>query len=145
MTDRRGFALIIVLLLMAVGTALMFSAMDGSLAESETARSGTLRRRVLVAAESELWTTLRAVSVPALRLAPLGPVTGTTAVADDITLIAMVEKVDTTVVWIVATATIRRAGVVVARHRVGMSALIPRDASDSTLHLVPERAWAELF
>jgi hypothetical protein len=145
MTDRRGFALIMVMLLMAVGTALMFSAMDGSLAESETAHSGTLRRRALVAAESELWTTLRAASVPALRIAPLGSVTSTTAIADDITLIATVEKVDTTVVWIVATATIRRAGVAVARHRVGMSALISRDAADITLHLVPDRAWAELF
>lgn len=145
MTDRRGFTLIMVLLLMAVGTALIFSAMDGSLAESETARSGTLRRRVVVASESELWTMLRTASVPTLRLAPLGPVTATTTLADGVTLIATVDKVDTTVVWIVATATIHRAGVAVARHRVGMSALIPRDAADITLHPVPERAWAELF
>jgi len=145
MRNRRGFTLIVVMLLMAVGTVLMFSAIDGSLAESETARTGTLRRRVLVASESELWTTLRAASVPALRTAPLGPVTATTTLADGVTLIATVDKVDTTVVWIVATATIHRAGVAVARHRVGMSALIPRDVADIALHPVPERAWAELF
>src|SRR6185437_8888901 len=53
--DRRGFALVIVLLLMILGSALMFGAINGSLTETETARAGTIQRQVLVSAESEAW------------------------------------------------------------------------------------------
>ncbi|HEY5088047.1 MAG TPA: hypothetical protein VII66_11880 [Gemmatimonadaceae bacterium] len=144
MANRRGFALIVVLLLMAVGSALMMGTMNDSVAEAETARIGTVRRRALVGAESQALTTLAALAPPALRRASLGTVTATTRVTGDMTLIATVEKVDTCVVWIVATATIRRPGII-ARHRVGISALIPHDTTDLLLHPVPERGWAELF
>lgn len=144
MVNRRGFALIIVMLLMALGSAIMVGAMNGSLAESETARIGTMQRRALVGAESEAWTTFGHLGAPALRDAPLGSVSATSRIVGEMTLIARVEKVDTSIVWIVATATIRRSAMV-ARHRVGMSALIPDDTADLRLHAVPERAWAELF
>ncbi len=143
-TNRRGFALLIVMVLMAVGSALMVAAMNGSLAEDETARIGTMQRRALVGAESELWTTLTTLGAPALRVAPLGSSSSTSRSLGDMTLTVAVEKVDTSNVWIVATATIRRSGII-ARHRVGMSLLIPHDTADLALHPVPQRAWAELF
>ncbi|HXF24381.1 MAG TPA: hypothetical protein VN602_07665, partial [Gemmatimonadaceae bacterium] len=75
--DRRGFALVIVLLLMILGSALMFGAINGSLAEQETARAGTIQRQVLVGAESEAWNALAAADVRTLRYLPLGPVGAT--------------------------------------------------------------------
>lgn len=144
MANRRGFALIVVVVLMGMGTALMFSAMNGALAEDDIAQIGTIRRRALVAAEAALWTTLGDQAAPMLRIAPLGQVSRSSRRVGDVTLITTVEKVDTSSVWIVASATIQRAGSV-ARHRIGISVLIPHDTSDLALHLVPERAWAELF
>lgn len=143
-TNRSGFALIIVLLLMTVGTALMFVAMNGSLTGAETAGTETLQRRALVGAESEAWAIFRGLNAAVLRRAPIGPVATTTRTVGDMTLIATVDKVDTSIVWIVATAAIQRPAIV-ARHRIGLSALVPVDTADLTLHLVPDRAWAELF
>ena len=142
--DRRGFALVIVLLLMILGSALMFGAIDGSLAETETARAGVIQRQVLVGAESEAWNALAAADVRTLRHLPLGPVGATSRSDGNIVLNATVEKVDTSIVWIVATATIH-GGSLAARHRVGITALIPHDTTDFALHPVPERAWVELF
>jgi len=142
--DRRGFALVVVLLMMILGSALMFGAIDGSLLETETATVGTIQRQVLVSAESEAWNTLANVNVPALRHLSLGPAAATSRVDGNMMLNAAVEKVDTSIVWIVATATYH-GGSLVARHRIGITALIPRDTTDLSLHPVPERAWVELF
>jgi hypothetical protein len=122
----------------------MISAMNGSVVDTETSNVETLKRRAFVGAESEVWVTYGGLGASALRSSPIGPVSATTRTIDDMTLIATVDRVDTSIVWIVATATIHRSGTV-ARHRVGMSALIPRDTADMALHLLPERAWAELF
>ena len=144
MSDRRGFALITVMFLMAAGSALMLVTVNASIADSETARTSTIRRRALGASESGAWTTLYALDAAALRGAPIGTriVSATTDVNTSVT--TTVEKVDTTIVWIVSTATIHQAGTV-GQHRVGLSVLIPRDTMDQVLHTVPERAWAELF
>lgn len=141
---RRGFALVTVLLLMVVGTALVFGAMSYSLVDGAIARNDTMHRRAQVAAEAELWTTVSSLTASDLRLRPLGPVNAVDRTIGDIALIVTVDRVDTYVVWTVATATIRRTGMV-ARHRVGMTLLIPHDSSDPALHPVPLRAWAELF
>jgi Tfp pilus assembly protein PilX len=142
--NRQGFALITVLLLMAVGTALIFAAMNESLSDMAAASAGTLQRRALVGAESEVWRTFRGLSVPTLRATSPGRVSVSTVDDGDMTLITTVDKTDNSNVWIVATATIQRSRTV-ARHRVGLSALIPDDTTDLALRLVPERAWAELF
>jgi hypothetical protein len=144
MRNRCGFALITVMLLMAVGTALIVGAMNSSLAESEVSRAGTLQRRALVGAESELLAVVGSLAPATLRGRPLGMVSASSRTVGDMTLIVTVDKVDTSVVWTVATATIRRSGMV-ARHRLGMTSLIPRDSTDPLLHPVPERAWVELF
>lgn len=141
---RRGFALVIVVLLMAVGSALMIVALNGSSANTASAETATLQRRALVAAETEAWTTLHGLRSSALRGAPVGRFSETNRAVGDLTLIATVDKVDNSNVWIVAVATIRWSAAV-ARHRVGLSAFIPGDSADLLLHLVPERGWAELF
>ncbi len=142
--DRRGFALVVVLLMMILGSALMFGAINGSLSETESASAGTIRRQVLVGAESEAWNALASADVRTLRHLPLGPVGAASRSDGNIVLNATVEKVDTSIVWIVATATIH-GGSLVARHRIGITALIPHDTTDLSLHPVPERAWVELF
>ena len=144
MKNRNGFALLTVLVLMAIGTALIFGAMNGALSEDELASAGTARRRALVAAETELWSAAASQSVSLLRPAPLGRVSSTTRRSGDMSLITTVDKVDTSNVWIVVSATIEQS-VTVARHRLGISVQIPQDSTDLALHPVPERAWAELF
>jgi hypothetical protein len=144
-TGRSGFVLLLVMVLMAVGSALMMSTMNDSLTETATARSATVRRRALVAAETGAWMTLEGVGAAALRDAPLGPLSTSSRTVGDMLLTATVDKVDTTIVWIVSTAIVRQGGRVVARHRIGISALIPLDTADPLLHRLPERAWAELF
>jgi Tfp pilus assembly protein PilX len=144
MKNQSGFALLIVLVLMAVGTALIFSAMNGALLEDEIARTGTARRRALVAAEAELWTAATTQSAAPMRIASPGRVSSTSQRIGELSLITTVDKVDTSNVWIVVSATIQQPGTV-ARHRLGISVQIPRDTGDLTLHPVPERAWAELF
>jgi hypothetical protein len=136
--------LLLVVISMAIGSALMMSAITSSVQEGEMARLGTLRRRALVSAESDLWMTLSSLHSSSLRLAPVGSISRVSHSSGDLTLIVTVEKVDTANVWIVAIATIHRSGLV-ARHRLGMSAFIPRDTADPVVHPVPERAWAELF
>jgi hypothetical protein len=145
MGNQRGFALLIVMVLMAVGSALMVATINGSLAEGETAHIGTLQRRALVGAESAMWETVTDLAAPILRVAPLGPVSVSDQDVDDMHLTVTVDRVDTSNVWVVAIATIRGPSGMVARHRVGMSVIIPRDTSDLLLHPVEERSWAELF
>jgi hypothetical protein len=142
--DRRGFALILVLLMMILGSALMVGAINASLSDTETASVGTMQRQLLVGAESAAWDALVTADVPALRHLPLGLVGAASRIDGNVTLNATVEKVDTSIVWIVATATIHGGGSV-ARHRIGITALIPHDTADLSLRPVPERAWVELF
>lgn len=142
---RPGFALLLVVLLLGASAALLLSAIESNLAEGNTVLLDDMRRRTIMATESEVWKTFSSQSIEALRAAPLGTVMVTRRVEGDITLISMTDKVDTTDVWIVATATIRAPTGVLARHRIGLSAIIPRDSADSALHPVSQRAWAELF
>lgn len=142
--DRRGFVLIIVVLLTALGGILVMGLLNGSAGDAALARLETMQRRVLSGAESAAWGAFTGADASALRHRPPGPVSVVTRVMGDMTLIASVDKADTSVIWIVATATIQR-GRRIARHRIGITALIPHDTTDLTLHLVPERAWVELF
>ena len=142
--DRGGFALLTVLLLMAVGTALAVGLVNGSVASREQSRLETFQRRALVGAESELWSTVSVLVPAVLRAQPVGTVSATVRTVGEMTLIVTVDKVDTAVVWTVATAIIRRSGMV-ARHRLGMTSLISSDSTDPAVHPVPERAWVELF
>ena len=144
MSNRPGFALVTVMLLMAAGSALMLVTVNASIAESETARTSTLRRRALASSESGAWIMLAALNAAMLRGAPIGTRIVSATTDGNTSVTTTVEKVDTTIVWIVSTATIRQ-GSTVGRHRVGLSAVIPRDTMDLTLHPMPERAWAELF
>ncbi|HEY8311266.1 MAG TPA: PilX N-terminal domain-containing pilus assembly protein, partial [Gemmatimonadaceae bacterium] len=84
MKNQSGFALLIVLVLMAVGTALIFSAMNGALLEDQLARAGTARRQALVAAETEVWTAAGSQSVSVMRAASIGPVSSTSRRAGDL-------------------------------------------------------------
>ena len=93
---------------------------------------------------SALFATFRGLSAGTLRAAPIGRISVASRTLGDLTLIATVDKVDNSNVWIVATATIQWSAAV-ARHRVGLSVIIPGNTADLVLRLVPERAWAELF
>ncbi|MDQ2891117.1 MAG: hypothetical protein M3R65_11295 [Gemmatimonadota bacterium] len=142
--ERRGVALLFVVIFVGVAAATVLAATDASLSERETTRLNAMRRRTLVASESEAWTSLITADVRSIRAAPVGSVVLGRRNAGDVALITTIDKVDTSYAWIVATATIRSGGSI-ARHRIGITVLIPRDSLDAVLHPVPQRAWAELF
>ncbi len=142
---REGFALLLVVVLLGLACALALSALDSNIAEANAVHLDHMRRRTTMAAESEVWNTILSQNADDIRRAPLGTASVTRRMEGDITLISTIDKVDTTNVWIVATAAILTSSSVMARHRVGLSARIPRDSADSVLHVLPERAWVELF
>ena len=141
---RRGVALLVVVFLMAVSAALTLAANDQVLSDLAAVITVTERDRTIVAAEAELWRTLRGLDARLMRNAPVGRVLASRSMTGDIALTSSVEKADTTNVWIVATATIRTGGNL-ARHRIGMSVRIPTDSADSMLVPLRDRAWADLF
>ena len=142
--SRRGVALLIVIFLMAVSASLMLSATDAALSDVSAVTSVTDRDRTTAAAELELWQTLATLDARVMRSAPRGRISAMRRTEGALTLTRSVEKTDTTNVWIVATATMR-SGSRFAKHRVGMSVLIPDDPADSVLVPIPDRAWVELF
>ena len=142
--SRRGVALLIVIFLMAVSAALMLSATDAALSDVSAVTSVTDRDRTIVAAEAELWRTLATLDARVLRSAPRGRISALRSTEGALTLTRSVEKADTTNVWIVATATIS-SGSRLAKHRLGMSVLLPNDPADSVLVPIRDRAWVELF
>lgn len=142
--DRGGFALFIALIAVIIATALMLGSSLRVRTDSSLARSGTLRRMATSAAESAVWTTLRTTSAATTRLDPIGTVRKSTIYIDGVTTTVMMTRTDTTHVWIVADAYVRR-GVEWARHRAAASALLPADSMSTGLVPMPERAWVESF
>lgn len=141
---RSGVALLLVIALMGVAAALVIAATDTVESESRTAMGEADRHLATVAAETEIWTTLHGLDARAVRTFPIGTRSANTRTTAALTLITSVDRVDTSTVWIVATATLRnRANF--ARHGIGMTVLIPHDPADSVLRPAPDRAWVELF
>ena len=137
-------ALLIVLFVMALAAALMLATNDRVMSDLGAVSRITDRDRTIVAAEAEVWRTLAALDARVVRTAPVGRVLSQRTVVGDMVLTRTVEKTDTTNVWIVGTATVR-TGAALARHRVGMSLVLPSDLADSVLVPIPHRAWTDLF
>ena len=142
LSNRPGFALISALLAMILATALIAAIAFRASETTHSAHALTLRVAAFNAAESALTTALAATNASTLRTTPIGyslpvltPQLGTTLTA---------VRTDTTIAWLVATTELHR-GDDVARHRIGMSVLIPRDTSQHHLTPVRERHWAELY
>lgn len=141
---RHGFALLLALVAMLLCSALALTTLFRVQSYSAIARMSTLRRIVASDAEAAVWDCLGTTDAPALRGDPVGTFRQTTSVNDDRTVTVTLTKTDTTSVWIVAEASILRGGQR-ARHRVGMSAAIPRDTLRSVILPIVGRALVELF
>ncbi len=141
---RRGFALILALGAILLASALVITVSYRVQAESALARSGTLRRLAITAAETAAWGAMNGADLSMLRANEIG-VTSRAVVTDGLdTTVVTVTKTDTTAVWIVATASILR-GRQRARHRVAVSARVSRDTARSYLAPLAGIAWVETF
>lgn len=142
--ERQGFALIMALAAILLASALMVAVNYRVQADSALARSGTLRRLVIVAAETATWTAIDAADVAMLRADPIGTTRRSVATDGLDSTLVTVTKTDTSTVWIVANASILR-GSQRARHSVGVSVVIPRDTARTALVPLAGKAWVESF
>ncbi|MGI8509011.1 MAG: hypothetical protein ACR2MQ_06770 [Gemmatimonadaceae bacterium] len=143
--DRRpGFALLIVLAAILMASALVLATLFRVQSDSAIARSGTLRRIAVVAAESAIWTTVDNTDAATLRALPIGAVKTSSALDGDTTITVTLTRTDTTFVWIVADASILR-GAQRARHRVGITVALARDTTRVKPLPLAGRAWVEAF
>jgi len=143
LTPRPAFVLFttlvaIVIVALLIGTLAFQSAETGRLA-----RLTTLHHAAMASAEGGGWSTFAAVDVPTLRAAPIGTVTRTTTTSGELIRNVTVIKIDTTMVWIVAAATIQR-GRERGLHRIALSAMIPSDTSRA-LSPLPGAPWVDLY
>lgn len=141
---RHGFALLIALLALALSTALLLAVTLRVDEDARVARGETLREHATGAAEQALWNAMTSTDPRSLRDEPVGTVTTSTSTMEGVTTTVTVTKVDTPLVWIVAGVTVRR-GREMARRRVGVTAIVPRDTLYSPLRPIPGRAWVDLF
>lgn len=139
-----GFALVIAIAAILLGSALMMSAFGRVRAHGTVARAGTMRRLAATVAETAAWTVMTNTNVSTLREDPIGTVRRTASVTRNGTVTVTLARTGTTLVWIVADASILR-GAQRARYRVGVTVTFPRDTTLTTLVPIPGRAWVELF
>lgn len=141
---RSGFALLIVLGAILMASALILAALFSVQSDSALARSGTLRRIAVVAAERAIWTTVDNTDATTLRALPVGTVRRSSIVDGEATITVTLTRTDTTFVWIVADASILR-GAQRARHRAGITVALARDTTRMKLLPLAGRAWVEAF
>lgn len=141
---RSGFALLIALAAILIGSALMLAALFRVQSDSALARSGTLRRIATVAAETAIWATVDHADARSLRAMPVGTVTRSVIIDGEITIAVTLTRTDTAFVWIVADASILR-GAQRARHRVGITGALTRDTTRVELLPLAGRAWVDAF
>ncbi len=141
---RPGFALLIALAAILIGSALMITTLFRVQSDSALARSGTLRRIVDVAAERAIWTTVDNTDPRMLRALPIGTVIRSAATDGDATIAVTLTRTDTMFVWIVVDASILR-GAQRARHRAGISVALARDTTRVRLLPLAARAWVDAF
>ncbi len=141
---RSGFALMISLIAVLITGALMLSALYYGAGDVRAGHLATIRNSVFVASETALWSALSGTSARTIRALPIGASIRSGSTRDNLSTVVIVTRVDTSFVWIVATAT-ALSGRDAARHRLGLSAIAPRDTNDQQLQRVPNRAWSELF
>lgn len=141
---RPGFALLIALAAILIGSALMMATFFRVQSDSALARSGTLRRIVDVAAERAIWTTVDNTDPRMLRALPIGTVIRSAATDGDATIAVTLTRTDTMFVWIVVDASILR-GAQRARHRAGISVALARDTTRVRLLPLAARAWVDAF
>ncbi len=141
---RNGFALLIALAAILIASALMLAAQYSVQSDITLSRAGTLRRLATVASETAAWTAVENITAAILRADSIGTVRRSLVVNGFDTTTVVLIKTDTTFAWLVADASILR-GSQRARHRVGVTLVIPRDTMRMTLVTIAGRAWVEAF
>jgi Tfp pilus assembly protein PilX len=142
--NRGGFALLVALLAIVIVTALMLATLLRTNQNAQITHAETLTQRAFAGAETALWEAATGVDIRRLRAEPLGTATVLRTKLGELTTNVTVIKVDTSVVWIVADATVRD-GRDQAQHRLGLSATMAVDTTDTRLHPIQERGLVDLF
>ncbi|MGI8547404.1 MAG: hypothetical protein ACR2M1_08710 [Gemmatimonadaceae bacterium] len=141
---RNGFALLIALAAILIASALMLAAQYSVQSDITLSRAGTLRRLAAVASETAAWNAVENITAAIVRGDSIGSVRKSIVVNGSDTTTVVLIKTDTTFAWLVADASILR-GSQRARHRVGVTLVIPRDTMRMTLVPIAGRAWVEAF
>lgn len=141
---RNGFALLIALAAILIASALMLAAQYSVQSDITLSRAGTLRRLAAVASETAAWNAIDNITAAIVRGDSIGSVRKSIVVNGSDTTTVVLIKTDTTFAWLVADASILR-GSQRARHRVGVTLVIPRDTMRMTLVPIAGRAWVEAF
>ncbi len=141
---RNGFALLIALAAILIASALMLAAQYSVQSDITLSRAGTVRRLAAVASETAAWNAVDNITAAIVRGDSIGSVRKSIVVNGSDTTTVVLIKTDTTFAWLVADASILR-GSQRARHRVGVTLVIPRDTMRMTLVPIAGRAWVEAF
>ena len=141
--QRRGVALLIALLALLLIGALVSATLLRVQSDARLARDAMARKRAEAGAERMIRITLATTSSAIMRARPIGARTTSTDLTDGVTTIVNVVRTDSTLAWIVATASapsVRGS----ARAQLGASATIAPVGSAS-LQLLPGDAWAQVY
>jgi len=142
-TPPRGFALLFTLVAIVIVSALVVATMFRVTENNYLAQLTTLRLHVMAESERRLWTAMDDPELFELPFAPIGTTKRSTSTEDGVTTIITVTKVDSTLLWLVATTTAQR-GRLSAAHRTAVSAQL----AASLLHpATPLQgvAWVDLY
>lgn len=143
MRPRRGVALLIALLALLLIGALVSATLFRVQSDVRTARDGMARRRAEAGAERMIRITLAATSSATMRALPIGAATTFTDLTNGVSTIVTAVRTDSTLAWVVATATapsVRGS----ARAQFGVSASIAPVGSAS-LRILPGDAWTQVY
>ena len=141
--QRRGVALLIALFALLLIGALVSSTLLRVQSDARLARDAMARRRAEAGAERMIRITLATTSSATMRARPIGARTTSTDLTGGVTTIVNVVRTDSTLAWIVATAS--APSVRGTTHaQLGASASIAPVGSAS-LQLLPGDAWAQVY
>lgn len=144
MTNRKGFALLTALAALLIIAALITATTLRVDEDRRATRATTLGHHALAGAEDALWRTMTTANVNALRTNPVQTSSTTTTITGSLTQTVTVTKLDATLLWITARATVHH-GPDSATHRVALWARLPPDITSPNLVPLMPGAWADLY
>lgn len=141
--DRRGVALFLALVALALIGALLTATLFRVQSDIRLAREGMARRSAEAAAERALRLVIATTSSTAVRSLPVGGTLTSSDLTDGVSTTLTLVRVDSTLAWVTATASARSVRGV-ARAKLGASFLIPTTGA-APLQLLPGDTWASAY
>lgn len=142
-TTHPGFALLFTLVAIVLVSALVSATMFRITENNYLAQLTTLKLHTMAESERRLWTTLADPALTPMASAPIGTVKTLTWLTGETTTLVTVTKVDSTMLWLVATANTQR-GRLLTLHRTGVSARL-HPVGGRLAQPISGPAWVDLY